>query len=275
MKSSNFKMLPETLLLDEAVTKNDLLVYVGLLQFKNNKTGKAFPSIATIAKLARVSENTVRTALTHLAQLGYITVGTRYDNATKTNKSNVYTLLNVDNKEIVSVLGGEVIVEEPKQVAQPTQPKKRVIKRKQAPKQTAPSAQNAPLIQTEKSLQDHLVDLQEEEANMIENACNHFGVESIEDLSAEDMEIVEKALRPYINGEALLKFGIFFEEKLGESLSLEQLKKVHALTGGEYKNAIEGVLTMYQLIKDKHVIRNKFAYLQTVIKNGESKKVAN
>lgn len=100
MRTNKFKMIPEAVLLDKRVTKNDLLVYNALLLFKNNKTQKAFPSIATLCKISRLSENPVRKALKHLAELGYIEISRRFDKATNSYSSNVYTLLDVSKIDI-------------------------------------------------------------------------------------------------------------------------------------------------------------------------------
>ena len=274
-------MIPEALLLDENVTKNDLLVYVGLLQFKNNKNGKAFPSIATIAKLARSSENTVRTALSHLAELGYITISSRYDHATKSNKSNVYTLLNVDEKEITSLLASEV-VETPKEVVAEEKPKKRIIRRKKgnttptAPtkKEQTASAQKSPLVKKVKPLETILEELQEEMNEVTETALEQLGVDSADELDAKGMDYLNSVLNRYVEGEGLLQFGMFYERELGTKIKMEDLKEIFRLTKGEYEKAIEGVNTMKQLIKDNHKIHNKYAYLKTIISRCNSKKVA-
>ena len=103
MRTDKFKMIPEALLLDERVTKNDLLVYCGLLQFKNNTTQQAFPSIATLCKVSRLSKNPVKTSLKHLAELGYIEIARRFDKVTNSYTSNVYTLLDVSELDINSL----------------------------------------------------------------------------------------------------------------------------------------------------------------------------
>lgn len=287
MKTNKFKMIPETLLLDENVTKNDLLVYVALAQFKNNKNGKAFPSIATIAKLARSSENTVRTALKHLAQLGYITISSRYDRATKSNKSNVYTLLNVDEKDVNSLLGSD-IVEEVREVAKVIAPKKRIIRRKKATtttrnpvgersttptkeEKTAP-AKKSPIVEKKVSISDYLEGVLEDCEEVTEEILTELGVECAEELDEAGAEYLDKALEIYVRGEGLLRFGLFYENALQTKLDVEDLRELHKLTGGNYEKAIEAVLTMKNLIKDNHKIHNKYTYLVKVLENGIYKK---
>ena len=127
MRTDKFKMIPEALLLDERVTKNDLLVYCGLLQFKNNKTQRAFPSIATLCKISRLSKNPVKTSLKHLAELGYIEISRRFDKVTNSYTSNVYTLLDaskIDIEPLYKEKGYEKEVEEVKVEAKKPEPKK-------------------------------------------------------------------------------------------------------------------------------------------------------
>ena len=93
MKTSNFKRIPVTFLKDARVTVNDRSVYLALLTFKNTKTGKVSPSVATICKHALLSEKTVRKALKHLVELGYISVQRQYEQGTRGNKTNLYTFL--------------------------------------------------------------------------------------------------------------------------------------------------------------------------------------
>ena len=131
MKTNKFKMIPETLLLDERVTKNDLLVYCGLLQFKNNKTQKAFPSIATLSKVSRLSENPTRNALKHLAELGYIEISRRFDKVSNSYTSNVYTLLDVSKVNIEPLYERSEYVEEEIEVEEVKEEvKKPVLKKK-------------------------------------------------------------------------------------------------------------------------------------------------
>ena len=127
MRTDKFKMIPEALLLDERVTKNDLLVYCGLLQFKNNKTQRAFPSIATLCKISRLSKNPVKTSLKHLAELGYIEISRRFDKVTNSYTSNVYTLLDaskIDIEPLYEEKGHKKEVEEVKVEAKKPEPNK-------------------------------------------------------------------------------------------------------------------------------------------------------
>lgn len=104
--TNTFKMIPDTFLKDARVTVNDRSVYLALLTFKNTKTGKAFPSIATICKHALLSEKTVRKSLKHLEELKYIAVQQQFKQGTRENKSNLYSFLEVAESEITPI-GGE------------------------------------------------------------------------------------------------------------------------------------------------------------------------
>ena len=132
MRTDKFTITPNAVLLDKRVTKNDFLVYSALLLFKNNKTQKAFPSIATICEISRLSEKSVRNGLKHLAELGYIKIERRFNKATKSYKSNVYTLLDaskIDIEPLNEKNGHEEEVEEEIVMSKP-EPKKL---RKKAP----------------------------------------------------------------------------------------------------------------------------------------------
>ena len=117
MRTDKFTIIPDAVLLDKRVTKNDLVVYSALLLFKNNKTQKAFPSIATICEISRLSKNPVKTALKHLAELGYIKIERRFNKATNSYSSNVYTLLDaskIDIEPLYEENGQEEEIEEVK-----------------------------------------------------------------------------------------------------------------------------------------------------------------
>ena len=307
MKTSKYTKFPDTLSFDEQVGKNEILVYVALAHFKNNKTGKAFPSIATIAKLARVSENTVRTALKQLNALGYITIAERFDNSAKTHKSNVYTLLNVDKKDVKSLLGGEVtetIVEPPKKkkvikrktkVATPK--KKKVIKRKTKVTATrnqvgersttatrnpvgertttSPKKVQKPkkfVVEKEISITELLECREVELDNIIDTVLEDNGVEEIEQLDKEVAEELESIIENYAIAEGFIRACMVYEKALNETMSLKQLRTLYKATDGELKTVIEGILTMKALIKDNHKIHNRFSYLMSIVRNGISEK---
>ena len=93
MKTSKYIKIPNAILSDEQVGKNEILVYVALSYFRNNKMNKVSPSVATIAKLARLAESTTRIALKQLEELGYISVQRQYEQGTGAGKTNLYTFL--------------------------------------------------------------------------------------------------------------------------------------------------------------------------------------
>ena len=279
--TNTFKMIPDTLTKDARVTVSDLAVYVALLQFKNNKTGKAFPSVATITKFSRVSEKTVRKSLKHLVELGYISVQQQFKQGTSVHTSNLYTFLEVSESEITPI-GGE-IKEEVKEVAKATTPKKKkVIKRKTkvaAPKKvikrkkaTAPKVEETvpaekPLVEEEVSFAERLDGILIEKEELKKVVLKELGVKCEEELDEAGAEELEWELEMYVRGEAMLRFGMFYEEELQTKLTLDELREIKNLTGGEYKKAIEIVRTMKQRIKDNYPIHSKFAYLRKSLRN--------
>jgi hypothetical protein len=89
MASANgFSMVPNWIIRDSNLTKNELLVYIALLNRVDSK-GLAFPSIRTIAKASRTSERTVQTTLKALEDKGMLVKYLRL-REDGTNQSNLY-----------------------------------------------------------------------------------------------------------------------------------------------------------------------------------------
>ena len=196
MRTDKFKMIPETVLLDERVTKNDLLVYCGLLQFKNNKTQRAFPSIATLCKISRLSKNPVKTSLKHLAELGYIEISRRFDKVTNSYTSNVYTLLDaskIDIEPLYKEKGYEKEVEEVKVEAKKPEPKKAPKKKVEDTQivciSSSPKKVEEVVEEDNKSMHDRALEEEAKETKeleILEEVTMEEQVETMEEVNVEN-----------------------------------------------------------------------------------------
>lgn len=285
MKTNKFKIIPETLILDERITKNDLLVYVGLSQFNNNKTKKAFPSIATLCKVSRLSKNTVKTALKHLEELGYIKIARRFDKATNSYTSNVYALLDVSEVEINSVCGEKVNYEEEEEeeiVMSKPEPKKL---RKKAPIRVEEEVEE---MKDNKSMHERALERVAKETEealeklFSENNCMDFeefvnGLEEeVEDeyeewynqldegVRAEYDRIVEEA----IVEECLIHLNTKIENDLGKRLTKNELMELVNLSPNDYAPILDGIaITKERLASVAEVV----PYLKAVVKREVAK----
>lgn len=287
MRTNKFKMIPEALLLDERVTKNDLLVYCGLLQFKNNKTQKAFPSITTLCKVSRLSENPVRKALKHLAELGYIEISRRFDKVTNSFASNVYTLLDVSKVDIEPLYeenGHEKEIEEVK-----VETKKPVLKKlkKKAPKKVeneekvVAEEDNKPMHEralervareTEEALEklfrenncmdyEEFVEGLEEE---VEYAYDEWYNQLSEEVKAEYDRIVGQA----IIEEGLIHLNTKIENDLGKRLTKNELMELVNLSPNDYTPILDGIaITKERLASVVDIV----PYLKAVVKREVAK----
>jgi len=59
---------------DEELTSSDIIVYLTLARFADNKKQECYPSKKTLVKYARLTEPTIRKSLYHLRDLGYIDI---------------------------------------------------------------------------------------------------------------------------------------------------------------------------------------------------------
>ena len=75
----------------ERFDKNDLLCYMVLCRFANNKSGECFPSYKTIAEKMRVGVSTAMKAIKSLADKGVIEITSRKNEAGG-DTSNLYTI---------------------------------------------------------------------------------------------------------------------------------------------------------------------------------------
>ena len=280
MKTNKFKMIPETLLLDERVTKNDLLVYCGLLQFKNNKTKKAFPSLATLCKVSRLSKNPTRTALKHLEELGYIEIARRFDKVTNSYTSNVYTLLDVSEVSIESLYEkSNYEEEEVEEEVVESKPKLKKLKKK-APKKVDEVAEedNRPMHdraleriakETDKALEklfsdnncidyeEYVNGLEEEVEDEYEEWYNQLG----EEVKAEYDRIIGLA----IIEEGLIHLNTKIENDLGQRLTRNDMMSIVNLSPNDYTPILDGIaITKTRLSSVVNIV----PYLKKVV-NGE------
>lgn len=283
MRTDKFKMIPETLILDERITKNDLLVYVGLSQFNNNKTKKAFPSIATLCKVSRLSKNTVKTALKHLEELGYIKIERRFDKATNSYTSNVYTLLDVSEVEINSVCGEKVNYEEEIEEEVNVEAKKveEVVEEKVVEEEVEEMKDNKSMH--ERALERVAKETDEAlEKLFSENNCMDFeefvnGLEEeVEDeyeewysqLSEEVREEYDRIVEEAILEEGLIHLNTKIENDLGKRLTKKELMSIVNLSPDDYTPILDGIaITKERLASVVDVV----AYLKAVVKREVSK----
>lgn len=98
--TDGFVRLPNWLIDDSSLSLHEMAVYTVLLRFRDHKTGKCYPGMATIADCARVSRDTVKRTIPTLEAKGMIRV-TRRREGTK-NLPNVYEVaLAAENPEFV------------------------------------------------------------------------------------------------------------------------------------------------------------------------------
>ena len=281
MKTNKFKMIPETLLLDERVTKNDLLVYCGLLQFKNNKTKKAFPSLATLGKVSRLSKNPIKTALKHLEELGYIKITRRFDKVTNSYTSNMYTLLDVSEVDINSLYEKSNIVEE--------EVEEEVVESKPVPKKKAPKrVEKVAEEEDNRPMHDRALERIAEDTDKAleklfsDNNCIDYeeyvnGLEEeVEDEYVEWYNHLDEGVRAEydrIIGEAIVEEGIIclntkIESDLGKRLTRSDLMSIVNFSPNDYTPILEGIaITKARLSSVVDLV----SYLRTVVKGEVAK----
>ncbi|QNA92693.1 MULTISPECIES: helix-turn-helix domain-containing protein [unclassified Microbacterium] len=89
-KTDGFVRLPNWLIDDADLSAHELIVYIVLLRFRNQKTGKCYPGMSTIADCARISRRSVMRAIEGLEQRQMVKVERR--STIKDNKPNIYTV---------------------------------------------------------------------------------------------------------------------------------------------------------------------------------------
>lgn len=90
--SEPFVKLPHAVIDHADLDLYEFAVYIVLLRFRDPKTGKCFPGMATIADAARMSVNTARKTIKRLEERGLIQVERVKAVGSKTNESNTYTV---------------------------------------------------------------------------------------------------------------------------------------------------------------------------------------
>ena len=112
MNISFFK-LDTNLITDTTINANEFRIYTYLLSLYNQEKKCAYPSLETISTKLNISLSTVKRAIKHLAELGYISVEKKKG---KIGNYNIYKRLRhlISNKrvEIVDIKNSEEIKEE-------------------------------------------------------------------------------------------------------------------------------------------------------------------
>lgn len=282
MRTDKFAMTPHALYLDKRVTKNDFLVYSALLLFKNNKTQKAFPSIATICEIARLSEKSVRNGLKHLEELGYIKIERRFDKATKSYASNVYTLLDASKIDIEPRCEKneheeeeEIVMSKPElnklEKKAPIRVEEEVEEMKDN-KSMHERALERVAKETEEALEklfrenncmdyEEFVEGLEEE---VEDEYEEWYSQLSEEVRAEYDRIVEEA----VVEEGLIHLNTKIENDLGKRLTKKELMSIVNLSPDDYTPILDGIaITKERLASVVDVV----AYLKAVVKREVAK----
>ena len=100
----SFTQLSDSVIDDERVDKNTLLVYMALSRFADRKR-ICWPSYNTLAKKARVARSTVQAGIAKLVELGYLAKQNRSIPGKRENASNHYTI--TDIKQAIPPSGKE------------------------------------------------------------------------------------------------------------------------------------------------------------------------
>ena len=109
----SFLKLDTNLITDTSINSNEFRIYTYLLSLYNNEKKCAYPSLETISTKLNISLSTVKRAIKHLAELGYISVEKK---KAQIGNHNIYTRLKhlISNKkvDIVGIKSSEEIKEE-------------------------------------------------------------------------------------------------------------------------------------------------------------------
>ena len=87
----HFTTLVDTVIDDERLGKNELLVYLTLCRFAG-KDRTAFPGIRTLATKSRLSPNTAQVGLKNLEKFGYLIIENRTRTKSRAKTSNLYRI---------------------------------------------------------------------------------------------------------------------------------------------------------------------------------------
>lgn len=90
--TEKYYMNSKAVLDDNRTTCYDIVTLDAISYFINSETRSCFPTIDTLARKAKISRSTLKRALVHLEELGYITISNRCDEVTHRKKSSYYTV---------------------------------------------------------------------------------------------------------------------------------------------------------------------------------------
>ena len=85
---------------EEKYSKNELLAYIVLARYANQKDNTCYPSYSTIAKKMRCSKRSAIDAIDSLIKKGVIKKELRKTNKNKENKTNIYTIVGIDENGV-------------------------------------------------------------------------------------------------------------------------------------------------------------------------------
>lgn len=125
--TDGFVRLPNWLIDDADLSLHELAVYIVLLRFRDNKTGKCYPGMTLIADCARISRESVKRTIPKLEARGMIRVTKRKDGSK--NLSNLYEVAKAD--------------ETPRFIWETSQRGRRIPKRAPRGSETPPDADDA------------------------------------------------------------------------------------------------------------------------------------
>lgn len=109
----SFLKLSTNLIVDTNINSNEFRIYTYLLSLYNQEKKCAYPSLETISEKLNISLSTVKRAIKHLAELGYISIEKK---KAQIGNHNIYTklkhLISDKRVEVVDIKSGDEIKEE-------------------------------------------------------------------------------------------------------------------------------------------------------------------
>lgn len=109
----SFLKLDTNLITDTSINSNEFRIYTYFLCLYNQEKKCAYPSLETISEKLNISLSTVKRAIKHLAELGYISIEKK---KAQIGNHNIYTklkhLISDKRVEVVDIKSGDEIKEE-------------------------------------------------------------------------------------------------------------------------------------------------------------------
>ncbi|ELC8363239.1 TPA: helix-turn-helix domain-containing protein [Clostridium perfringens] len=109
----SFLKLDTNLITDTSINSNEFRIYTYLLSLYNQEKNCAYPSLETISEKLNISLSTVKRAIKHLAELGYISIEKK---KAQIGNHNIYTklkhLIGAKKTEVTNIKTFEEIKEE-------------------------------------------------------------------------------------------------------------------------------------------------------------------